>query len=94
MSIVFNSYLLSVLFAGVKEHHILACTANATDVFKNIVCLMSDSDDYQLISTKLLILTDACYYYNFSGTIQRNDSKKTKTEQMEEKTKNEREEGH
>jgi hypothetical protein len=37
---------------------------------------------------------DACFYYNLSGTIQRNDSKKTKTEQKEEKTKNEREEGH
>jgi hypothetical protein len=85
---------LSVLFAGVKEHDILACTANVTDVFKNIVCLMSDSDDYLLISAKLPILTDACYYCNFSGTIQRNDSKKRKTEQMEEKTKNEREEGH
>jgi hypothetical protein len=75
---------LPVLFAGVKEHNILACTANLTVVFKNIVCLKSDSDDYLLISTKLPILTDACYY-NFSGTIQRNDSKKTKTEQMEEK---------
>jgi hypothetical protein len=87
MSIIFNSYLLSVLFAGVKEHNLLACTANVTDVFKNILCLMSDSDDYPLISTKLPILMDACYYYNFSGTIQRNDSKKTKTEQMEEKRK-------
>jgi hypothetical protein len=94
MSIVFNSYLLPVLFAGVKEHYILPCTANVTDVFKNIVCLMSDSDDYPLISAKLPILMDACFYYNLSGTIQRNDSKKTKTEQKEEKTKNEREEGH
>ena len=54
----------------------------------------SDSNDHPLISAKLPILTDACYYYNFSGTIQRNDSKKRKTEQMEEKTKNESKECH
>jgi hypothetical protein len=78
---------LPILFAGVKEHNILACTANLTVVFKNIVCLKSDSDDYLLISAKLPILMDACFYYNFSGTIQRNNSKKTKTEQMEEKNK-------
>jgi hypothetical protein len=41
-------------------------------MLKNIVCLLSDFDDYPLISAKLPILTDACFYYNFS----RNNPKK------------------
>jgi hypothetical protein len=87
MSIIFNSYLFSVLFAGVKEHDILACTANVTDVFKNILCLMSDSDDYPLISTKLPILMDACYYYNFSGTIQEMIQRRQKQNKWKKKRK-------
>jgi hypothetical protein len=98
MFIVFNpyiiSYLLPFLFAGVKEHDTRASTENVSVMFKNMVCFFSDSNDHPLISAKLPILTDACYYYNFLGTIQRNDSKKRKTEQMEEKTKNESKECH
>lgn len=82
---------MSVLFAGVKEHDILACTANVTDVFKNIVCLMSDSDDYPLISAKLPILTDACFLIIFQEqskeTIERKEkqNKWKKKQRMKEK---------
>jgi hypothetical protein len=56
-------------------------------MFKNIVCLLSHFVDHPLISTKLPILMNACFIATFSGTIQRNNSKKTKTEQMQGKNK-------
>jgi hypothetical protein len=56
---------LPVLFAGVKEHDIQASIENATVMFKNIVCLLTDFDEYPLISAKLPILSDGCFVIIF-----------------------------
>jgi hypothetical protein len=42
-------------------------TDNVTVMFKNNVCLLSDFDEYLEISTKLPILTDACFVLTFQG---------------------------
>jgi hypothetical protein len=85
---------LPVLFAGVKEHNIQASTENVTVMFKNVVCLLSDSDDHPLISAKLPILTDACLIVTFQEQSNESIQRRKKTEQTEDETKNEREEGH
>ena len=42
-----------------------ASTENVTVMFKNIVCLVTDFDEYPLISAKLPILIDGCFIVTF-----------------------------
>jgi hypothetical protein len=61
-------------------------TGNATVMFKNIVCLLTDFDEYPLISAELPILMDGCFLIIFQEqskeTIERrrkqNEQKKNK----------------
>jgi hypothetical protein len=40
-------------------------TGKATVMFENIVCLLTDFDEYPLISAKLPILMDGCFLIIF-----------------------------
>jgi hypothetical protein len=47
-------------------------TGNATVMFENIVCLLTDFDEYLLISAEANF-NGWLFSYNFSGTIRRNN---------------------
>jgi hypothetical protein len=76
---------LPVLFEGVKVHDIRASTENATVMFENFVCLLTDFDEHPLISAELPILTDGCFVIIFQEQSQETIERRQKQNEQKKK---------